>query len=421
MTRTRPFTATPETSNSLRRTERQDAIEFAGKRIVPGMALMEKRLGVAAQIFLIFPGHILAGKNKNRKLGGAGMGAPLGEQFETADVRQTQIEDCEFRQEKIDLSARLSAVRCGDNDAALRSEHFGNEFSRGYIVLDNESGPDAAGRGVYVDSAREGREERGFIDRLHQVFIGTEQCAHAGLIKNRDDEDGDVCSARVALQLREDFPAIFRLHDNVERDGAGLKLNCMFERFLRFVANQNVIAGGAELRVNELCGGFVVFNDEDAGKPRDAGKLRGFGRDQIAKTVRGGKREVETTAMAEFAFESELAAMQFDQAVSNGKAQAGSFGVSTRFAQPVESFENALLFFRRNSRAAIAHFDANVATNVEGIEFDEAAVRSEFDGVAEKIHEDLAKPGGIGTNDHGGLDALRQRVRFAVAERAHDA
>src|SRR5690242_608942 len=106
--------------------------------------------------------------------------------------------------------------------------------------------------------------------------------------------------------------------------------------------------------------------------------------------MRGGKREVETTAMAEFAFQSKVTTMQLDQAVGNGKAQAGSFGVSAGLAQPVESFENALLFFRRDSWTAIAHFDANIATNGEGIEFDEAAVGSELDGVAEKIHKDLA-------------------------------
>src|SRR5712691_7729334 len=54
-------------------------------------------------------------------------------------------------------------------------------------------------------------------------------------------------------------------------------------------------------------------------------------------------------------------------------------------------------------------------------DFDPSAVRSEFNGVAQKVHEDLSEPGGIGPDNQAGLGDLRQHLRFLVCQRLHDA
>src|SRR6267143_3506970 len=105
-----------------------------------------------------------------------------------------------------------------------------------------------------------------------------------------------------------------------------------------------------------------------------------------------GKRKIKTTALADFAIQSELTAVQFDQAMSDCEAKTRAFGFLTGFAKAIEGFEDALLFGGRNAGPIVAYFDANAAAGQVRAEFDAAVLWGELDSVAEEVHQHLLEP-----------------------------
>jgi len=86
-----------------------------------------------------------------------------------------------------------------------------------------------------------------------------------------------------------------------------------------------------------------------------------------------------------------LASVQFDEARRDGKSQACASVALPVCARRNERFEDALLLFRWNSRAIVAHFDPDLVIQLTGGQLDPATFRRELDGVARKIHEHLLK------------------------------
>jgi len=64
--------------------------------------------------------------------------------------------------------------------------------------------------------------------------------------------------------------------------------------------------------------------------------------------------------------------VQFDQAMGDGKAEAGTLGFLAQFMKAIEGFEDALLFGGRDAWPVVAHFDANAAAGQVRAEFDAA-------------------------------------------------
>src|SRR5580700_2411127 len=98
--------------------------------------------------------------------------------------------------------------------------------------------------------------------------------------------------------------------------------------------------------------------------------------------------------------------MQLDEARRDGQSQARALGGPTRLGQAEERFEDALLLFRRNSCAIVAHFYPHLVIHLKGSQLDAATVRREFDGVAGEIQKDLLKSHTVGVNMQTGLDLL---------------
>src|SRR5260370_16377210 len=113
------------------------------------------------------------------------------------------------------------------------------------------------------------------------------------------------------------------------------------------------------MRLDELGGRAIVFNDQD-GRQTDAypGRRWRMGKRSLNRHS-NGKREIETTTPAYFAVQSELTAVQFDQAMSDGKAKARALGFLAGFMKTIEGFEDALLFGGRDARPTVTPFAPN--------------------------------------------------------------
>ncbi len=106
--------------------------------------------------------------------------------------------------------------------------------------------------------------------------------------------------------------------------------------------------------MDELSRRGIVLNDKN---PRGfACPWHGYRR--LSGLIRNdrneGKYKIEAGSLAELAFDPQFAAMQLDEARSDGQSQACALGGATRFCQAEERFEDTLLLFRWNSWATVA-------------------------------------------------------------------
>src|SRR5258708_35306158 len=127
------------------------------------------------------------------------------------------------------------------------------------------------------------------------------------------------------------------------------------------------------MRWNELRGRAIAFNDQ-AARQADAypGRRWRMGKRSLNRHS-NGKREIETTTPAYFAVQSELTAVQFDQAMSDGKAKARALGFLAGFMKTIDGSEDPLQFGGRDATPTGACSDANAAAG---------HVRCDVDGAA---------------------------------------
>ena len=94
---------------------------------------MEKRPCVRANVILFFRGQVLAGQHKDGEIGCPRIVAPLGEQLESAHLRQNQVKDYEFGQVGCNLGARLCAI--GSSADSVSSPDRALEISSPTLVF----------------------------------------------------------------------------------------------------------------------------------------------------------------------------------------------------------------------------------------------------------------------------------------------
>jgi hypothetical protein len=135
----------------------------------------------------------------------------------------------------------------------------------------------------------------------------------------------------------------------------------------------------------------------------------------------GGQGKIEPASLPNQAFKTQVAAMEFHQAVGDGQTQAGALGFFAGLAKTVENFEDTLLLIRWNTRPIVPDFDENAVTVQTCAEFDSAAVLSELDGVSQKVHEDLLEPSGIATHGQASRCVFGQHLHLLASQRLHHA
>src|ERR1700722_776654 len=99
--------------------------------------------------------------------------------------------------------------------------------------------------------------------------------------------------------------------------------------------------------------------------------------------------EVEAAALAHLAFQAERAAVQFDQALRDRKAETGALWRFGAVAEAVEGFENPLLLIGRDAGTAVANVDSYGVFNAFGGELEFSAFGGELDRVGDQIDQDL--------------------------------
>src|SRR5260370_36776205 len=90
----------------------------------------------------------------------------------------------------------------------------------------------------------------------------------------------------------------------------------------RLITTQDFIARRSELRLDQLPGRRIVFNDENP--RRFAGSECGYGRlgGLIRSDCKKGQGKMEASSIARLAVDFQLTSMQFDAAHGDGKSQA---------------------------------------------------------------------------------------------------
>src|SRR5882762_2288277 len=103
-----------------------------------------------------------------------------------------------------------------------------------------------------------------------------------------------------------------RLHEEIQSDGIRLVLRRHSQGAFRPSTYQSLVTRRSELRLDELPRHRIVFNDKNSrgfACPRN-GSRRMW--ELIGSDGNEGKREIETGALAELAFDLQFAAMQLD-------------------------------------------------------------------------------------------------------------
>src|SRR6267143_5700923 len=141
-----------------------------------------------------------------------------------------------------------------------------------------------------------------------------------------------------------------RLHEKVQCNGIRLVFSRHFSGAFRLITSQGLITRRRELRLDKLSRRRIVLNDQNPrgfacpwhehGRPS---ALIRNGRDE-------GKGKMEASSLTGRALDLQFASVQFDEARSDGKSQAGAFRGVARLCQAKERFEDSPLFFRWNAR-----------------------------------------------------------------------
>ena len=82
----------------------------------------------------------------------------------------------------------LRTIRgCGDSETML-GEHLCNEFARRRVIFDDKDQPSWFCLWVASDVTRNRAKQSQFVDGFHQIFVGSQERSHTGLI---DDGNHD--------------------------------------------------------------------------------------------------------------------------------------------------------------------------------------------------------------------------------------
>src|SRR5207245_2260579 len=117
----------------------------------------------------------------------------------------------------------------------------------------------------------------------------------------------------------------------------------------RLITQHHLVAGSGKMRLDKLSRHGVILNHKN---PRRLFRLctgladSGAGLSQSRGSRQGEK---EATSLARLALETELAALQFNQALGDGQAQARTFCGLTGLRETVEGVKDALLILGGNS------------------------------------------------------------------------
>src|SRR6266849_2238191 len=133
-------------------------------------------------------------------------------------------------------------IRGGSHGITLGTEHFRDKFARWCVVFHHQDRPCALFPVLRAGVTRNRVQQSPFVDRFHQIFVGSKQRSHARLIDDRNYDHGNVRCARIALQLYQDFPAILRFHHYVEGDGARLELRRNIQGLLWLFAERHLVS-----------------------------------------------------------------------------------------------------------------------------------------------------------------------------------
>src|SRR6266478_2941142 len=163
-----------DASDLLRWSQGNYPAELLDECFLPRFLFAQQGFGVSAKESLLVRGQILAGEDEDGKIGGAGAGAPLTEEFETTSSGQHQIEEYEFRFVRGDLSAGLRAIRGRGDGVTLRGQHFNDELAGGGVIFDDQDGARSLRRRVHAGATLKCCQESGLIHRFDEIFVGTE-------------------------------------------------------------------------------------------------------------------------------------------------------------------------------------------------------------------------------------------------------
>src|SRR5712692_9467142 len=221
--------------------------------------------------------------------------------------------------------------------------------------------------------------------------------------------------------MQQNLQPVDRLHEKVQSDGIRLVFSRHFRGAFRLVTSQSLITRRCELRLDKLPRRRVVFDDENPRSPAGSGCRYGRLGGLIRSDGKEGQGKMEASALAGLALNLQFASVQFDEARSDGKSQAGTFRGAACLRQAIERFEDPPLFFGGNSRAIVAHFQLDLAPHLTRNQFDSARFGSELDRIADQIHEDLLESSCVGANIQTGLNLLSQALGFLVRQRLEGA
>jgi len=106
--------------------------------------------------------------------------------------------------------------------------------------------------------------------------------------------------------------------------------------------------------------------------------------------LRNRNCKIERRPFAEFAFEPDFSALQFDQIFGDAQSQTGAGGFAHLIVRRTEEFaEQFFLIFWRHAETVIRHFDLNHIVLARRVDSNRAALLRIFVGIAHQVGKDL--------------------------------
>ena len=317
------------------------------------------------------------------------------QELEPVHLRHHQVEQDHVGRRFGELLEREAAVARPDDLPLLLLENPPHALAHDLVVVHQQH----LARDRAADLPQQ-RDQPLAVDRLGQVLGGAEGVAAAAVVLDGHEHHRYVGEQRIALDRRQDRPAVEVGHVDVQRDRRRMQLPRQLEPLAAPGRGANRETLALEIAAHHVADGLIVVDDEDqrALHRRLRSPLGPHAAQQRPARLRGldprGQADGEGRALAELALDGDIAAHHLAETAADREsepraavlARGGRIGLHEFLEQPAD-----LLGRHPDAGVGDRHRDLCASPVRDACHFDrDVATLRELVGVAHEIEQRLA-------------------------------
>src|SRR6184192_356095 len=216
-------------------------------------------LDVTVELLLVLGGQLLRRQDQHRDVPPLGMLTDREQELEPVHLRHHQVEQDHVGRRFGELLEREAAVARPDDLPLLPLENPPHALAHDLVVVHQQH----LARDRAADLPQQ-RDQPRAVDRLGQVFGGAEGVAAAAVVLDGHEHHRYVGEQRIALDRRQDRPAVEVGHVDVQRDRRRMQRPRQLEPLAAPGRGANRETLALEIAAHHVADGLIVVDDDQA-------------------------------------------------------------------------------------------------------------------------------------------------------------